>query len=308
MVRWTRGGPERWKLTAALALACAAPALAACGRLGSIGDAPRVASSAAPGDGGALDADIQSGQDGSPVVLDGDAAPPPPDGGGVAGLRDGLVALYTFDGTPAQAVSSLSDVMGSGSDSSSITDTDVTLVHVAGHLDQAIYLDGVEDRIVIGTAGGAFSFGSGDFTLAAWVRLAGGCPSSWCNIFGGGTLSPGMAVEVNGAEEFNFYVDSDAEDHNTIYDPGTRRDLHDGQWHHVVGVKSGNDMTSYVDGQEVQRGVGVMWGNVDVPMLHIGDHYSSSEAPLYLDEVAVWKRALGAAEVAMLPSAGSLKP
>jgi sialidase-1 len=276
-------------------LTCLVPGLAACGRLGYIGISPAAA------DGGAPDGT-------SSAALDADTDGASPGDAGLSALHTGLVALYTFDGTPGQAVSSVVDVLGSGSNSSSITDADATLVYVPGRLDQAIYLDGADDRIVISAASGTFDFGTGDFTLAAWVRVPGNCPSTWCNLFGGGELDPGMALELSGSEELNFYVQGDSGYHNTTGDPGTPVRLNDDQWHHVAGVKSGADMASYVDGQESQRGLDVISGVVNVPLLHVGDHYSTQETAVHLDEVAIWKRSLTAAEIAMLPTAGSLKP
>jgi hypothetical protein len=88
---------------------------------------------------------------------------------------------------------------------------------------------------------------------------------------------------------------------------GTVVPVNDGHWHHVAVTWDGSTMRMYLDGllRETVPFDGEVISN-DLP-LHLGYEPRTGHSPLngLLDEVSIYKRALSAAEIAAIASAGA---
>ena len=176
--------------------------------------------------------------------------------------------------------------------------------YVPGRVGEGLALSRASYLRVGGDAAPDFAFGQEPFTWAAWVKLtscqdnnlvamgaegSSGQPHVW---FGGGcddSCPDGRA----------WFVARDSTGDIASVCHHTRLD--DGEWHHLVAVKSGQapaTLTLYVDGDPVS-----------VTHTYPGD-FSFDRGPLLgqfpglnyptavtLDEVAIWRRELSAAEV-----------
>jgi len=83
-------------------------------------------------------------------------------------------------------------------------------------------------------------------------------------------------------------------------------DLRDGQWHHVAVVYSGgalNRAKAYIDGVLTPRHAGSSDGRT--PNIILNDDVRVGNINGRLDDVAIWSRALSAAEIATLMTAGT---
>ena len=95
-------------------------------------------------------------------------------------------------------------------------------------------------------------------------------------------------------------------DVNSVADGGTA--INDGEWHHVIGMKDGNDVKIYIDGKEdaaVPLGAEATYGESDYPLVFMR-HYDRFLSGV-IDEVALFKKALTEAEIEQLmDGAGSM--
>lgn len=139
----------------------------------------------------------------------------------------------------------------------------------------------------------AYSFGTGDFTLEAWIRSATGGTVVSRKASAGGSgnggfllvVRPDGTVKLATDNGFGFY------EVDTVVTP-----VLDGQWHHLAGVRQNGALTVYVDGQPVQASVR---GSLATPLnvnnslrLRVGatdqqqEPYNQFSGAL--DEVRVW--------------------
>jgi Laminin G domain. len=84
--------------------------------------------------------------------------------------------------------------------------------------------------------------------------------------------------------------------------------VNDGDWHHVVGVRSGNTAYMYLDGVEVDSADITGMGSVDQasnPFYTIGGNEDATPFNGALDDVRIYNRALSAAEVKRLYELGA---
>jgi hypothetical protein len=144
----------------------------------------------------------------------------------------------------------------------------------------------------------AYNFGSGNFSLEAWVK-----PLSTGTIFGkkstegGNTDCAGflLVLEPNGA--FKLATDNGFGYSQIISDS---TNVMDGNWHHVAAVRSGENMHIYVDGKTINSTVS---GSLSSPLevnngldLLIGSVQQQQEAYIHyfgaIKEARVWDIAL----------------
>ncbi|MEM8929718.1 MAG: LamG-like jellyroll fold domain-containing protein [Acidobacteriota bacterium] len=131
-------------------------------------------------------------------------------------------------------------------------------------------------------------------TMAAWIRVDGG--SGYRSV---------IEVRDSNTDGYDLFVDNNGRGFIRV---DTQKlngvtAVDDGAWHHLVGLYDGSDLVLYVDGVEDARStVGAL--SIDVAAgPRIGDHYSGSGSFGFrgaIDEVRVYDRVLGAAEVAHL--------
>ncbi|MFP4097870.1 MAG: LamG domain-containing protein, partial [Alphaproteobacteria bacterium] len=155
-----------------------------------------------------------------------------------------LVAHWKLDETTGNTIidSSGNGNTGTWSDGD---DNDVTGESGAGIIDNALTFDGSNDQIFVGNHSGLKFSVDQNFTVAAWVNLN-NCQSSGSKFVESKTGTSFYNLQCYASEnQVRFQVrDNNAE---MGYALGTTL-VNDSQWHHVVGVKNGNDLHIYVDG------------------------------------------------------------
>jgi len=154
---------------------------------------------------------------------------------------------------------------------------------VTGLNDQALLFDGQDDVVTVDD----FDVGSPyELTLATWVKFK----SLPDHIMRFVTLEPEQAVLRYENHKLDFYVKTNGQIHHVRPDTPLQTDV----WYHVVGTYDGETMRLYLNGQEVITQV--VTGTIGtVQRLHLG--WASEPLDGYLDDVRVYRRALGAAEV-----------
>ncbi|MHC4640540.1 MAG: LamG domain-containing protein, partial [Planctomycetota bacterium] len=130
---------------------------------------------------------------------------------------------------------------------------------------QVLSLDGDGDYVDLGNPTGdpcALDFGTVNWTVSAWVKTTmagtGGDPDKGVIYGKGGDMGGGHRYGLyvnenqNPAGHVNLVIDDNASDgigssYNKIQFTGDVL-VSDGEWHHVVGLRDGNDLSLYIDG------------------------------------------------------------
>jgi hypothetical protein len=255
--------------------------------------------------------------------------PLPDDGARDVGYVDGVVdmaeatLLLHLDGT------------GSGADGSVVPDRSGRahdgLVQLAG---QGVrYIPGVFGQALdidrdawVTLDGRYFDFGTGGITYAIWIKNF-DCAQSNDNrvAMGGGGLNDrphtwlgaGCPDPCSGLDSANVNFLDDSRN-GTNVEPCTGVVLEDGGWHHLVGVKDGHTappavIRLYVDGREVGAtsydfGANTFTyagGELRLGGFNLGGTQYNTR--IVVDEAAIWKRALSAAEVEALYRRASVR-
>ena len=155
------------------------------------------------------------------------------------------------------------------------------------------------------------NFGTGDFTYSLWVKTTQDCtgdigylgqvdpsgswaPNNWLGCIDG-TNAAGWRIE-------------DSTVAGEVAADGTTA-INDGQWHHLVGVKEGQNpgtITLYVDGTEENTTATAFTGNFDTTNpTGIGYYGTGYHADADIDDVRIYNRALSAGNVEALHAAGN---
>lgn len=113
----------------------------------------------------------------------------------------------------------------------------------------SILMDGAADALTYPTSSD-WDFGTGDFTIDAWVRIAayGATPQVIvCHPLNGTDFSTRwlLYVQTDGAVNFDGYISNVSQGMNIASAAGT---IPVNTWKHVAIVRSGNTFTLYVDG------------------------------------------------------------
>ena len=143
----------------------------------------------------------------------------------------------------------------------------------------------------------------GNFTAAAWVRLD-------------STGHFATAVSQDGANASAFFLQYSAADNRFAFATLGGRALSDvapqtGRWYQLVGVHDATQgtYTLYVDGQAQQKVLRQCLGDDSSGPLAVGRGFFNATKtdfwPGVIDQPQVWNRALSAADVAQLHSAGT---
>jgi len=190
-------------------------------------------------------------------------------------------------------------------------DTDVPAAIGGG---KSARFDGIDDGIDLGNNGGAsgaYNFTTNDWTISGWIKKASG--SDWV-IFANGANSGGgirtnLWRESSSAGNAQLTVDDDGAVGGKVEAVGGTIDAD--VWHHVAGVRKGNDIFLYVDGAladsdtlpagydlsgitQENAYIGTNWAYV-VPGLQ---HFTAG----YVDDVAVFDAALTKEQIGLLAS------
>ncbi|QJE98939.1 Calx-beta domain-containing protein [Luteolibacter luteus] len=173
---------------------------------------------------------------------------------------------------------------------------------VGGLSGNALDFDGSDDGLLVGTS--AAVTGSGDFSLAAWVKVDPGSPL--------GTViqqrEPGASghqgeyvLNVNANGTVNFFVYNN-DQHQ--FDLTTTATLNDGQWHHVAAIRSGTAGRIFLDGVEAASGSGAIQPLLPRAVAVGYDHRDNNKHfDGSIDDVRIYERALSSAEIDSLHDA-----
>src|SRR2546425_4803767 len=151
-----------------------------------------------------------------------------------ADAQTGLVSWWKAEGNANDSVDGNHGTLQNG------------VTFTTGKDGQAFSFDGVDDAISI-LKSNNLNFGSGDFSVAAWVKFTKDFPGSGdVVIFGNyaGVEYYGLGIEANGEHAVVGFRDAAENEIRVI----GAKSLNDGQWHHLVGVRSGITGLVYVDG------------------------------------------------------------
>jgi hypothetical protein len=220
------------------------------------------------------------------------------------------IALYRSAGSASEAVPVGWWKLDDNADDSSSTGANGTVVGepvwVAGVIDGALELDGIDDYVDCGNPA-ALDFATGDFTVSAWIKLT---TIERATVFAkggdnGGGIRYTLAMGESNDNKMTLTTDDDSDKKQARGDTV----VNDGAWHHVVGMRSGNTSLVYVDG--------VLDGSVDLPEGYdlsgssqhnaligaITSHTDGSLEKFFtgtIDDVRVYDKALSEAEIASL--------
>jgi len=216
----------------------------------------------------------------------------------------GPVAQWTLDdgaGTIA------ADSSGNGNDGVLIGEP----LWVAGIIGGALELDGVDDYVDCGNPS-MLDFGTGDFTISAWINLT---AIERATVYAkGGDNSGGIRYTLAMGEANDNQMTLTTDDNSSKVQARGGTVVNDGAWHHVVGMRAGTVSMVYVDG--------ILDGSIDLPEGYdlsgasqhnalIGAITSNTDGSLeklfagIIDDVRIYDRALSADEVSELAAAAA---
>ena len=150
---------------------------------------------------------------------------------------------------------------------------------------------------------------TGDITISAWFKST---STSFGDIvskgyYGNGTISYELYLRsLGGGVGFDYYGGSTVA--TRVFAQYTSAQ-NDGQWHHLVGVKSGSGAILYLDGTQVATGTGqaaIYNSSKDVRIGNASDdtnHFNGD-----IDEVAIWNKALALEDVQTIYNATNNNP
>ena len=207
-----------------------------------------------------------------------------------AGINDGLVAYYPFNGNA-------NDESGNGHNG--IVNGATLTADRFGNANKAYSFDGTGTIDLTGTS--SLNFLTGGFSLVAWAKFTaetagngdkGIVVKHYCGVANGYFLA-------EYENSFDFYVSPDP----TLK---TTEKYNDGKWHFVVGVYDGTTKYLYVDGV-LKLSKSSIYSNVNSENIRIGGavnsaygHCDASHFMGAIDDVRIYNRALSASEIKQL--------
>ena len=208
---------------------------------------------------------------------------------------------WSFDNT------SLAEVYGSGLDAVSINGS-LPAEDRCGRADSARYFDGVNDRLEIPDAS-SLDFGTANFSVS--VRFKKVSHTFWGNV----TVAKWNTGATPGTNEWSLCMSDNGdglgtpvfniESGNSTYFVSSSQNISLNTWYHLVGMRDGDSLRIFLNG--VQTGVsyvgGVSVNNVGrkLTVASIAAGYPSNA---YLDDIAIFRRALSPREVAAINAQG----
>jgi len=210
--------------------------------------------------------------------------------GALAGLNDGLVAYYPFDGNANDAGPFRNHGVNGGA-----------TFTANGKVGGAIHFNGMNQYVRVRRSLSLEI--TGPISMCAWVRPE--ATGLWMAVVEKEINFTGYNLNVNNGR---LYTRIDGSTLDSVPVPL-------GQWTHLIGVFTGSQLTQYLNGQEVGRVLASSLHIVDKD-LSIGAWYSWYSPPgSYtrffkgdIDEVRIYNRALSTNEIQQLYLLGMAKP
>jgi hypothetical protein len=210
-------------------------------------------------------------------------------GGTYASVATGVTATaYTntglTNGTTYYFVVSAVNAGGESSNSSQASATPT-----AGGASYGISFDGSNDYVNVPDSG----YDDGNWSMEAWIKT-----TASAGFVIGNEEGSDLRVYDSGKAMFQIYTGS----FRNLYSTGT---VNDGNWHHVVGVRSGNTMYMYIDGSQNNSmsisGTADYLGFMAIGQRGNNQSYFSGS----MDEVRVYDKALTSTEVSTHYNSGN---
>jgi alpha-tubulin suppressor-like RCC1 family protein len=175
-----------------------------------------------------------------------------------------------------------------------------TVAYGPGLFSNALYLTN-NSSVTFPTTNSVLNLSNG-FTYSAWV-LATNSPSQAATLAtwkAGTTNAWSVGATTNGVATVTFYDGATAQ---VVQGGNSPVNLYDGTWHQVAATLDTNQLaTIYVDGQAEATNSITGWSPGSASSFTFGPTDTNSvTAPVALDEVRLYDRALGAQEVTQLP-------
>jgi len=210
---------------------------------------------------------------------------------------EGLVGAWLFDtGSGKVAI----DASGNGHDGELVGNAGW---EKNGKFGSALSCDGTEAYVMVPDSED-FEF-DGDFTIACWIQNS-QPPSNHSSFVTKGYDKPSGAGGDARPWYLLYFLTTGTVDMFLRDSNGTNSraqgvtPVNDGKWHHIVGLKDGDQVRIYVDGKEdgTAPAVDDTYGKNDQPLVFMV-HYHRWIKGL-LDEVAIFNRALSEDEISSL--------
>ncbi|MBK6697350.1 MAG: LamG domain-containing protein [Myxococcales bacterium] len=267
------------------------------------------------------------GVDGS-VSLDASARPDAlvPSEGGVDATTDGGAVPDASSDAPADALDASVDACvpglvawwpaeGTAEDTKGANEG--TLIGDAGDagfttgkVGVAFSFDGT-DRYVQVNAQSSLDMSAGDFTVDVWFKLASLATDQtiFQKLSGSTTADPSYFIEFSSPNALRFAVLETVSNRNDLSVTTT---LAAGTWYHFAAVRSQNSSTIYLDGVAIgsqDAGAAVNTGTGGGARIGRAAHDSGIVRPVNgaVDELAIYNRALSAAEIQAVFAAGAAR-
>lgn len=165
---------------------------------------------------------------------------------------------------------------------------------------QAYYYDGINDRLNMTVpAPSELLFADGDWTISAWINNTETIPAGDEMIIQQGAGGAGNSrYSMRVAQAGYFYISID-DNTALVNSHAYQTNVSDSNWHHVVAMRSGNDLKVFVDGVLENSTDITGYGSLDdTEGVYIGSTNANS---LYfngtIDELKLWNRSLSDQEV-----------
>lgn len=211
-------------------------------------------------------------------------------------VTDELVALWNFDDANFADSIGIYDGEGNGTE-------DIQFIPSRDGFGLAISLDGTDQMVeIVGGEPDDLAFEGGSISVGAWFRV-GAFDKNWQALIAKGEGSNWRVARRGGSNLMSY-----AGGIGDTADAGP--DVNDGEWHHLVAVTDaeGEEFGGavYIDGELAASTAGVPSLAANGMRVMIGENpdargrYWTGD----IDDVAIWGRALGAAEIAALAAGG----
>jgi hypothetical protein len=176
---------------------------------------------------------------------------------------------------------------------------------IAGNQNTAVSFDGVDDHV---TTGDLSVCEGTNFSIEAWAKGTSATTNLWITSEGSTSTNNPICGLVHEGTNARFYVRDNA---GTATTPtGSTGTFNDDNWHHLVGVRSGNTFTLYVDGAQAAQTTATL-GAIAVDTSAIGALKRAAVGNYYpgtVDDVAIYNTALSATQAKLHYDAGKDAP